>query len=105
MATKIRYVGLDVHKDTIVIAVADEGRGDAEVLAKYDGRTPWTQKHLVWIRRQSFEHEAQRRALLDYLQAVEEAAERVQRLTSDIEELVQKWAPLVKGLQALGGIG
>ena len=26
-----RYVGLDVHKDTIAIAVADPGRGDPEV--------------------------------------------------------------------------
>src|SRR3954447_24933787 len=32
-ANRIRYVGLDVHKDTIVIAVADQGRADAKVLA------------------------------------------------------------------------
>jgi transposase len=30
---RIRYVGLDVHKDAIVIAVADQGRADAKVLA------------------------------------------------------------------------
>ena len=28
-----RFVGLDVHKDTIAIAVADSGRGDAKILA------------------------------------------------------------------------
>ena len=28
---RIRYVGLDVHKDTIAIAVADQGRADAKV--------------------------------------------------------------------------
>jgi hypothetical protein len=28
--TKVRYVGLDVHKDSMVIAVADEGRGAAQ---------------------------------------------------------------------------
>ncbi len=32
--SKIRYVGLDVHKDTIVIAVADEGRDAARVIAE-----------------------------------------------------------------------
>jgi transposase len=31
MNVKVRYVGLDVHKDTIVIAVADEGRQEARV--------------------------------------------------------------------------
>ena len=31
MRSKVRYVGLDVHKDTIVIAVADSGRGEARV--------------------------------------------------------------------------
>ena len=73
---------------------------------KYDGKTPWTQKHLDWIRRQSFEHEAQNRVLQDYLRAVEEAGERVVRLTKDIEELVESWslAPLVKALQALRGV-
>ena len=27
--SKLRYVGLDVHKDTIVMAVAEEGQGAA----------------------------------------------------------------------------
>ena len=29
--TKLRYIGLDVHKETIVIAIAEEGRGEAKV--------------------------------------------------------------------------
>ena len=71
---------------------------------KYDGKTPWTQTNRDWIRRQTFEHEAQNRVLQDYLHAVEEAGERVARLTKDIEELVESWssAALVKALQALG---
>lgn len=31
MTSKLRYIGLDVHKDSIVIAVADAGRAPAEV--------------------------------------------------------------------------
>ena len=34
MKLKLRYVGLDVHADTIVVAVADEGRGEAKVVQK-----------------------------------------------------------------------
>jgi transposase len=73
---------------------------------KYPGKTTWTMKHLEWIRAQSFEHEAQRRVLTDYLHAVEEASKRVERLTKDIADLVEGWslAPLVKGLQALRGV-
>lgn len=33
MKVTVRYVGLDVHADTIVIAVAEEGRSEAKVLA------------------------------------------------------------------------
>ena len=72
----------------------------------YPGKTAWTGRHLDWIRKQSFEHEAQQRVLTDYLHTVEQAAERVGKLTRDITELVEKWsmAPLVKSLQALRGV-
>ena len=65
----------------------------------------WTQKHLASIRRQTFEHEAHRRVLRDSLKAVEDAVERVARLTADIEELVVEaaQAPLIVALQALRG--
>jgi transposase len=44
--------------------------------------------------------------LLDYVRALEEATERVDRLTTNIEELVASWkhAPGVKALQAFRGI-
>ena len=37
---------------------------------------------------QRFEFEAQKRVLVDYLHAVEESAERIQRLENDLAELV-----------------
>jgi transposase len=69
-------------------------------------RTTWTQKHRDWIRVQQFEQPAQQRVLEDYLKAVEDLAERVARLTKQVEELVEATvlAPLVKALQAFRGI-
>jgi transposase len=73
---------------------------------RYDGGCSWTQAHLAWIRSQTFEHEAQKRVLVDYLHTVEEASSRVTHLEQDIGDLVGSWsqAPLVKALQALRGI-
>src|SRR6266540_6923702 len=73
---------------------------------RYPGRTSWTMKHRDWIRSQQFQHEAQQRVLEDYLKAVEDLGERVERLTKSIVELVESWSlrPLVKALQALRGI-
>ena len=66
----------------------------------------WTQKHKAWIRQQTFSHEAHQRVLRDYLKSLEDATERVERLTKDIEELVEKsvLAPLVTALQSLRGV-
>ncbi len=71
----------------------------------WEGKT-WTQKHRDWIRVQQFAYPAQQRVLEDYLKAVEDLAERVARLTAQVEELVQETAlaPLVKALQAFRGI-
>ena len=73
---------------------------------KWTGGSNWTLKHLDWIRRQEFEHEAQRRVLRDYLKALEDATERVERLTADITELIEvsTLAPLVKALQSMRGV-
>ena len=34
MRSTIRYIGLDVHKETIVIGVAESGGGEPDILAK-----------------------------------------------------------------------
>lgn len=73
---------------------------------RWSGKSKWTQAHLAWIREQAFPEVALRRVHADYLLAVEVSTDRVERLTKDIEELVEEWAlaPLVKGLMALRGV-
>lgn len=46
MTTRVRYIGLDVHKDSIVIAVADEGSAPAEILAGIPHELPKLIKRL-----------------------------------------------------------
>jgi transposase len=66
----------------------------------------WTCKHWKWIKVQEFPEEASRRVFSDYIHTVVQALERVQRLTADIRELVERWTlgPLVRALQALRGV-
>ena len=66
----------------------------------------WTVRHMEWIRRLKFEHAAHQRVLKDYLKTVDDATERVDRLTRDIEELVETsaLAPLITALQSFRGI-
>jgi transposase len=72
---------------------------------RWEGST-WTRRHRDWIRTQKFDYPAQQRVLEDYLKTVEDLAERVERLTTQLEELVQATAlaPLVQALQAFRGI-
>ena len=68
--------------------------------------TTWTKKHRDWIRGQEFSYPAQQRVLEDYLKTVEDLAERVERLTAALGDLVEQTAlaPLVRALQAFRGI-
>ncbi len=69
----------------------------------WSGATRWTTAHERWIQQQEFAEEAHRRVRNDYQLAVAQATERINRLTRDIEDLVEHWVlgPLVKALQAL----
>ena len=72
----------------------------------WNGGKKWTQKHVAWIRSQTFAHLEQTRTHASYLTALDQASERVAQLTKDIAEQVEKWAlrPLVQSLQALRGV-
>lgn len=73
---------------------------------RYSGRTHWSKAHKNWIADIKMPHQAQQIALQEYVHAVEEQLERVQRMTQQIKELVAQWqlAPMVKALQALRGV-
>jgi transposase len=73
---------------------------------RYAGKCAWTQAHRLWISRLVLPHGAQRIAFEEYVQAVHESSERVQRLTAAIEQqlLHWRWTALVQALQACRGI-
>lgn len=70
--------------------------------------SPWTGKHMKWIKEQHFEQPAQEATLLDYLHEVEHAAERIQRLEKCIDDAIrtmpEKMRAVIQGLQSLRGI-
>lgn len=70
-----------------------------------EGRN-WTQKHLTWVRSLRLKNEVMQTVLDDYLLAVENATERVERLTQSLEEkiLASSLEPLVRGLMVLRGV-
>jgi transposase len=73
---------------------------------RYGGRAHWSRTHMRWLADIKMPHRAQQIVLQEYVHAVQEQAQRVQRLTAQIQELVASWklAPLVKALQALRGV-
>src|SRR4030042_517791 len=166
MRTSVLYVGLDVHKMSMDVAIAARGGevrhygkigGNREALEKgvrklqasgaalrfayeagpcgyqvyrhltaqgwpclvaapsliprrpgdrFSGKTTWGRGHWRWLLGLSLGHPAQQIVLQEYLDAVQEAAARVQRLTAQIRELVPQWrqAPFVRAYQALRGV-
>jgi len=73
---------------------------------RYTEGINWTKKHLDWVRRLQLEDEVTQTVLDDYLLTVENATERVKRLTNALEEkiLASSLAPLVRGLMVLRGV-
>lgn len=73
---------------------------------RYEGKLNWNTAHLAWIGKQQFAPPSQQQVLTDYLVAVEQATERVRRLTAALTEQAAAWRlfPLVQALQALRGI-
>jgi hypothetical protein len=73
---------------------------------RYAGKTTWTEGHRRWISRLRLPTAAQRIAFEEYVQAVSESTERVERFTRAIEQELSgwRWQPVVAALQACRGI-
>lgn len=73
---------------------------------KYNSRTAWSAQHKRFIADISLPFPAQQIVFQEYVDAISEAAERVERLTEQITTLLPEWklSPLVDALQALRGV-
>jgi len=73
---------------------------------RYVGKSSWTIAHRQWISSLKLPQPAQQIAFEEYVDAVEVATHRVERLTGSIERSTEGWRfePVVHALQALRGV-
>jgi len=73
---------------------------------RYVGKGSWTAAHRRWLAQLKLPQPVQQIAFEEYVDAVEVASSRVERLTRAIERSVEGWrfAPVVAQLQALRGV-
>ena len=73
---------------------------------RYRGRAGWTIPYRRWLAGLTMSEPAPQMALQEYLATVDEAEQRVTRLTEQLRQLVPawRWAPVVEALQALRGV-
>jgi transposase len=73
---------------------------------QFNGGELWTKAHLAWVKALTFKHEALKLVRDDYFREVEAVANRIGRLTENIETLAPQsslW-PTITALQALRGV-
>jgi transposase len=72
----------------------------------FSGRVSWGRGHFLWLSDQRFDQPAQQAVFQDYVNAVQDAKERVQRIERQIEEQLPSWSmgPVVTALSALRGV-
>lgn len=73
---------------------------------RFTGRTLWSTAHMRWIADIKMPHPAQQIVLQEYVDTIAECANRVERLTGQIQQLLPTWKlfPVAKALQALRGV-
>ena len=73
---------------------------------RYEGRATWGPAHLRWLAEVVCSTPAQQIVFQEYVRAVSEHQERLQRLEAELREQVQAWrlAPVVQALQAMRGV-
>jgi transposase len=73
---------------------------------RYTGQANWSPAHLRWLAEVVCPTPAQQIVFQEYVRAVTEHTERLQRLEQELHEQVKTWrlAPVVEALQALRGV-
>src|SRR5262249_19942143 len=73
---------------------------------RYTGRATWGPAHLRWLSAVVYQTPAQQIVFQEYVRAVTEHTERLQRLAQELQEQVHAWrlSPVVEALQALRGV-
>jgi transposase len=73
---------------------------------RYTGRANWSPAHLRWLSEVVCPTPAQQIVFQEYVRAVSEHTERLQRLEHELQEHVKSWRlnPVVDALQALRGV-
>jgi transposase len=73
---------------------------------RYTGRATWSPAHLRWLSEVVCPTPAQQIVFQEYVRAVTEHPERLQRLEQELQDQVKSWRlnPVVEALQALRGV-
>jgi transposase len=73
---------------------------------RYTGQATWSPAHLRWLSEVVCPTPAQQIVFQEYVRAVNEHTERLQRLEQELQEQVQTWRlqPVVEALQGLRGV-
>jgi transposase len=73
---------------------------------RYEGRANWNAAHLRWLSEVVCPTPAQQIVFQEYVRAVTEQHERVQRLDTELRDQVTRWRlyPVVEAIQALRGV-
>ncbi len=72
---------------------------------RYQGKANWSQPHMRYLRELVLPHPAMKTILEEYLQGIDAAQARVQRIEDNLETLLESWRlqPAVQALMALRG--
>ena len=72
----------------------------------YGGRSRWSQAHFRWLETQRFAHPAQQIVFQEYVDAVQEAQERIKGLDQALQHTLETWPreDETRGLMALRGV-
>ncbi len=97
------------REDAVIAARKAKQRLKAFLLRNgltYSGRSKWSKAYFNWLADIGMPHPAQQVALQEYINAVHENLNRVDRLTEQIRQMAPHWrlAPIVSALQSARGV-